>query len=402
VKWLCALLAVLPSVAFGQAIPAKDVRLALDQVARSVATTVLDDAGKARGDYDWRSSSWSDYEALWHTGQAIEALLVAYEVNQDPALLNRAKQAGDWWIAQEFTSGPLAGMINAAHGDRLGRLINNTTVGNGSQGLFRLSRVTGDRKYADSATRAIIWLARNTKVPGDLGLYYNIIDPDTGAVWTDKSPHHPTVANPKVTQVARPNIEGSPFLDACRHSRQAWLCAAHFDLADKTVRRQSRNGFWMEFEPNNPDTGTVHPRFNTWNAEAMLRAYRETNQQRYLNAALATARATVKMLTTNGSFDYEQNVSGRRGTASPTGSAAAFAGLLWLELRALGNNEFDPQIHAVARWLIANRYSENHSDPNLRGLVIEWRGKRGTLLQRDLGSPFAARFLAAYLKAFPQ
>ena len=157
----------------------------------------------------------------------------------------------------------------------------------------------------------------------------------------------------------------------------------------------------MEFEPNNPDTGTVHPRFNSWNAEAMLRVYHEAKEQLYLDAALATARANARMMKADGSFDYEQNVSGNSGSLSPTGSASAFAGLLWLDLRALGHDEFDGQIHAAARWLIANRFPADHPDPNVRGTVFEFRNKSSNVLQRDLGSIFAARFLAAYLKAFP-
>jgi Beta-L-arabinofuranosidase, GH127 len=401
VRALAALALLWSASALATPVPADEVRTALASTARSVAEVALDADGRARGDYVWKKGIWSEYEALWHTGQAIEALLAAYAVTGDPKLLKSARTAGDWWISQEFKSGPLKGMVNAAHGDRLGRLINFTTVSNGSQGLFSLSRATGDLKYADTATRAIIWLARKTKVPGDQGLYYNMIDPDSGAIWTDKSPHHPDVAKASVNQVARPNIEGSPFLDACRHARQKWLCDAHFDLAAKTTARQSANGFWMEFEPNNPGDGTVHPRFNTWNAEAMLRTYRETKEARYLDAALATARANARMMKADGSFDYEQNVSGNSGSRSPTGSASAFAGLLWLDLRALGHREFDDKIHAAARWLIANRFPDDHADPNVRGMVFEFRHKGTSILHRDLGSIFATRFLAAYLNAFP-
>ena len=190
-RLLTALTLLWSASAAATPVPADEVRAALADTAKAVAKVALDADGRARGDYNWKKGSWSEYEPLWHSGQAIEALLAAYAVTGDPALLQAARRAGDYWIAQEFKAGPLKGMVNAAHGDRLGKLINFTTVGNGSQGLFSLSRVTGDRKYADTATRAIIWLARNMKVPGDQGLYYNIIDPDTATIWTDKSPHHP-------------------------------------------------------------------------------------------------------------------------------------------------------------------------------------------------------------------
>jgi hypothetical protein len=400
VKALLACVAALLSTPLAaQSVPATEVRVALTETADAIDKVLLDEQGRARGDYDWQSGKWREYEVAWHTGQAIEGLLGAHEATGDPRYLQRARQAGDYWIGLEIKDGPFKGMINAAHGDRLGPLINFTTVGNGTPGLFHLSRVTSDPRYADVATKATIWLAKNTKVPGHEGLYYNILDPGTGSIWTDKSPHH-DVAKASVNQVSRPNIEGSPFLDACKHSGRKWLCNAHNRLALATVKRQA-DGLWMEFEPNNPDTGTVHPRFNSWNAEAMLRTWRETGERRYLDAALATARANVRMMKADGTFDYVQNVGGKSGTTSPTGSATAFAGILWLELRAAGHKEFDPQIHAAARWLIANRYPASHPDPNLRGLVIERRIKGGSVVQRDLGNLFAARFLAMYLKAFP-
>jgi uncharacterized protein YyaL (SSP411 family) len=396
---VAALMAVVPAQA--HPVPAADVRAAIVEITDAMATRLMDEQGRARGDYHWATGEWREYEVAWHTGQMIEALLAAHEVTGDARYLARARAAGDWWIGLELKDGPFKGMINAAHGDRLGPLINFTTVGNGTPGLFRLSRATGDPRYADVATSAIMWLARNMQVPGHPGLYYNILDPATGRIWTDRSPHH-DVAQASVEQVARPNIEGSPFLDACEHSGEAWLCKAHFDLARRTAERQSPSGFWMAFEPNNPANGTVHPRFNTWNAEAMLRAYRVTGDPTLLESALATARANAALMEADGRFDYEQNTSGQRGRNAPTGSATAFAGLLWLDLHQLGHTEFAPQIHAAARWLIANRFPAEHPDPNLRGLVKELRVKNGAVIQRDLGNPIAVRFLAAYLKAFPQ
>ncbi len=393
------LFAPLPAVA-ADPVPSAEVRKALDETATAIAQSALDKDGKARGDYNWREGTWGPYEVAWHTGQAIEGLLAAYQINHDPKLLAKARQAGDWWIAQEFKSGPLKGLMNAAHGEKLGKLINFTTIGDGTAGLFTLTRVTGDKRYADSATRSIRWLIANTEVPGDHGLFYNIIDPATGKVWNDRTPHEPDLTNPPVTKVARPNIEGYPFYDSCLYTGDKSLCDRHLRLAVKTAARQSANGFWMEFEPNNAETGSVHARFNTWNAEALLTAYALRKDPAFLEAALRNARANAKILRPDGSFDYEQNADGSSGSVSPTGSASAFAGILWLKLRALGYTEFDPQIHAAARWLIANRFAIDHPDPNVRGLVIELRNKRGVVLQREIGTGFAARFFADYLKAF--
>ena len=393
-----------PALAAGP-VPSAEIRKALDETATAIADVALDDEGKARGDYYWKKGKWSAYEVAWHTGQAIEGLLAAYRVSHDPKLLAKARQAGDWWIAQEIKSGQFKGLMYASHGDRLGKLINFTTIGDGTPGLFNLTRVTGDRKYADAATRSIRWLVANTEAPGDQGLYYNIIDVEAGTIWKDKSPHHPGVANPALTEMARPNIEGFPFYDACLYTGDKSLCARHIKLAEKTAARQSPEGFWMEFEPNDNEKGSVHARFNTWNAEALLTAYALKKDPAFLEAALRNARANTRLMKSDGSFDYVQFVDKEGGSVQPTGSATAFAGIVWLKLRALGYTEFDPQIHAAARWLVDNRFASDHPDPNVRGLVLELRNKRGkgetVVLQREIGTGFAARFFADYLKAFP-
>lgn len=374
------------------------IRSALVDTADAIDKVLLDEVGRAKGDYYWREGRWSPYEVAWHTGQAIEGLLAAHAVTGNPRYLARARQAGDYWVSLELKDGPFAGMINAAHGDTLGRLINFTTVGNGTPGLFRLTSVTGDQRYAEVASRAIIWLARHTQVPDHPGLYYNILDPVTGTIWTDKSPHHAT-AHPSVTQVARPNIEGSPFLDACQYTGEKWLCDAQFDLAVRTAQRQSANGMWMEFQPNNPETGRIHPRSNIWYAEALLETWFVRPDPALLSAALKTARGNVALMDRDGGFDYDR-IGDKTEGLSPTGSASAFAGLLWLELRRVGHAEFDAHIHKVARWLVANRYPVTHPDPNLRGLVVERRVKRGAIIQRDVGNLFAARFFEKYLEQF--
>jgi hypothetical protein len=77
------------------------------------------------------------------------------------------------------------------------------------------------------------------------------------------------------------------------------------------------------------------------------------------------------------------------------------AGLLWIRLQTLGaGDEFRNNIDRSARWLMANRFASDHSDKNLAGATmnIRTRTKEGKfyLTQRDLGTSFSLRFLAAY------
>lgn len=385
-----------------QATSLADIRTAIEDGARYAANTALDAQGMARGDYDMVSGTWEPYEPAWHTGQLVLGLVDAYRITGDPATLAAARKAGDWWLAQEITDHPkLKGMLNAWHGGRLGPLINFTTVTNGTKGLFQLSRQTGDRRYADGATRSIRWLVKNASVPGDT-LFYNIIDPASGDVWTTKSPHHPKANPASLTQVARPNIEGSPFADVCDWAQDKAMCALQIRIADGLVARQSANGLWMDFEPNDPDTGKIHPRFNIWNAEALIRTYDMTRERKYLDAAVKAMRAMAALQRPDGTIYYDNFTGGRFREGSFTGSASAFAGHQWLKLHQRGaGEEFAPNIARALTWVLKNRFPWNHPDRNLAGSFMDTRvrmlssGQASLVNRSDIATSFALRFLTA-------
>ncbi len=373
---------------------------AIASLARYISTVLITPDGKGRADYDLVTGQWFEYEPHWHTGQQILALVQAHRITRDDALLSAARRAGDWWISTAFAPPhPLAGLVDAYHGDRIGRLINFTTISDGTPGLFALTRATGDRRYADAATRAGAWLYRHTRVPGADQLFYNFIDPDTGAVVTEYSPHHPNIASPSATQVARPNIEGFLFLDMHRHTRDPRWRARFIAQAEGALRWQNESGLWMAFEPNDAATGKVHPRFNVWNAEALLEAYGVTGDRRFLDAALRTGLFMARVQDRHGAIYYDLTEDARWTTASITGSAVAFSAMLWMRLRAHGvGDALTPHIERALAWLMANRFADDHPDPNLRGAALETRLRHvdgaARLVVRDIATAFALRCLA--------
>lgn len=373
---------------------------ALAEGGRHAAAVLLDDDGRARGDYDLVRGVWHGYEEAWHTGQLVQGLLAAADATGDPALAVAAQRGGEWWIAQQFPPGhPFAGMLNARHGGPHGDLVNFTTLADGTPGLFALSRATGDRRYADVATAAARWTLANLYLP-EHALILNIIDPADGSIWRDRSPHHPQARPATLTQVARPNIEGYLYFDAWRHSGEQAFLDAFLALCDGAVRRQHASGYWMDFEPNDPARGKVHPRFNLWYAEALLLAYEHTREPRYRDAALRTLRAVAATQRDDGTLYYDTFLDGRIDRASITGSAVAFAGSVWLRAKRLGSDEFDAAIERSLTWVLANRFPATHPDPNLAGGFVEtWTKHRAhgiEVLVRDIASAFALRFLAEY------
>lgn len=400
--WLCAI-----GVA-AAAQPPQEQRRAVAQaiadIGDYVATVLVTPSGKGRSDYDLMTGAWLDYEPHWHTGQQIWGLVEAWRITRDQRFLRVAERAGRWWASTEFRPPhQLAGLVNAYHGDRIGPLINFTTISDGTPGLFALSRALQNPRFADSATRSGRWLFDNTRVPPSIpdgdGLFYNFIDPETGAILKDTSPTHPDVTAPSITQVARPNVEGFLFKDMCLHTKETVWCDRFIAQARAALARQDQNGLWMQFEPNNPETGDVHPRFNIWNAEALLEAYGLTGDRAFLEGAARTGRFMARVQRPDGAIYYNLKTDGTFRRDSLTGSATAFAGILWLRLRDYGfADEFTPSINRSLSWILANRFSKTHPDPNIRGAVLETRVRvidgKVRIAIRDIASSFALRFLA--------
>lgn len=363
--------------------------------------------GKVRADYDLVTGVWMDYEPHWHTGQLILGLIEAWRITEDESLLASARLSGEWWVSTEFAPPhPLAGLVNAVHGDHVGDLINFTTIADGTPGLFELSRVTGDPVFADAATRSGRWLFDQMQVPDQEedadGLFYNFVDPATGKVVTDYSPTHPGVTEPEVTQVARPNIEGFLFADMCRHTGEKVWCERFIRQARAALDRQDSDGLWMDFEPNDPVTRKVHPRFNVWNAEALLAAYEITGERAFLEGAARTGRYMARQQRSDGTIYYDLNADTPPSRQSITGSASAFSGILWLRLRDYGVDGFDEAISRSLSFALNNQFPENHPDPNLRGAILETRVRvvdgKTRIAIRDVSTTFTLRFLALWIR----
>lgn len=382
-----------------------EVRASLDAGAGYASSVLITETGEGKTEYDLLRGTWNSYETHWHTAQTAFGLLEAYRVLGDITYLHAAIRAGDWWVTTELLPPhPLAGLVRAVHGDHVGELINMTTITDGTNAMFALSRLTGDAKYAEVASRSGDWFLANAYVP-DEGLFYNIVDPGSGEIWYDRSPHYRDIAPSeiKITQVARPNSEGYLFADMCRFRVDPTFCDVFLDVAEKKIAWQSVSGAWMDFEPNNIETGQVHPRMNVWYAEAQLMAYALTGDQQFLDSALQAGRLMARLQQPDGSFYRRLFEDGRTIPGGFVGSASAYSGLLWLRLRDYGvTGEFDENIERSAEWLMANQSPMDHPDPNLRGsfpnIWVRNEGSRTFVYQRDIGTAFALRFLAAYYR----
>jgi rhamnogalacturonyl hydrolase YesR len=378
----------------------KEILKALHETAGYVNDVLINEEGISRCDYNIPEGKWYDYEPPWHTGQAIYALLEAYRITGEEKYLETAKRAGNWWVSLEIKDHPkLKGMVHSAHGDHAGETIVFATMSDGSAGLYKLFDVTGDKRYGDVTTQAGDWMLRNMCLLEE-GVCYDNVDPESGEVMKEYSPFWPDKENQELYDVARPNNEGSLFLDMYEYTGNEEYKAAFIILCNSLVDLQGPEGLWMDFMPNDKESGSVHPRFNLWYAESLIYGYELTGDKRYLEAARKTADAFAEFQDGSGTIYYQNFVDGSRDRSSVCGSAVAFSGILWLRLREHGVEGYDDDIELSLNWILKNRYAADHADPNLAGAVINTRlrHKKGKLwiTQRDVGTTFGTRFLASY------
>jgi len=235
------------------------------------------------------------------------------------------------------------------------------------------------------------------------GVCYDNLDLRTGEVLKQNSPFWKDKPNQTLFDVSRPNTEGWLFKDAYEFSGDTKFKDAYILLCNSLLEKQGPEGVWMRFMPNSEKEHSFHPRFSLWYAESLVHAYMLTKDKKYLEGAAATARVFAKAQQKDGTIYYDNYLNGRMpDKGSITGSAVSLAGILWMELSDYGYKEFDGNIDKSARWLIKNRYAQDHPDPNLRGSVIETRTRfkegKAWLTNRDIGTSFALRFLTDYAK----
>lgn len=364
------------------------------------ATVLLDEQGQSRCEYNMIDGTWSLYEPAWHTGQIINALVGAFNVTGDSLYLRRARQAGDWWCGLLITDHPaLKGMVRAIHMEKNPNIV-FATVSDGTPGLFNLYRQTHEKKYADVPTSAGRWMLANMYIPSER-MFYDNVDPVSGVVLKTSSPFWPDKKNPAITDVARVNNEGSLYKDMYEYTKDEQYKRVFVDLCKSLVDRQGPEGVWMEFTPNDKAAGSLHPRFNLWNAESLLEGYDLTGDRTFLDAATKTLRFYTKFQRKDGMIYYDNYLDGSVKEVSPSTSTAALAGILWMRLVGYGGcDEFKPYIERTAACIMKNRFSQQHPDTNLRGGImnIKVRTKAGkyAAIQRDLGTSFGIRFLTKY------
>jgi len=316
--------------------------------------------GALRGEYRASTRQWDFFCPVWHTGQAVKALVWAAEALNRPDFLDAARLGAEFIGSARIAdrSSPHYGLILGFEdfGDRS----STSAVLEAVDGLWLLTDATGNNHYAEWANAAAAWEARYSYL-GD-GLFRDQFNVKT------LSHDSPAAGAP---HPGRPLNDDAVFLKAALRGGNPTLRAIFYEVADRLLRDEDPPGNWINYGPCNAATGMIHPRQAYWWGRPMIDAYRDSHDRRYLDCARRAGEWYQNAMRLDGGLFRGTRRDFKTDSFSHATSGVACAVLLWAEIWKETREE---------SWLESIRTGLNFCqsmqlryvrDPNLNGALIE-------------------------------
>ena len=317
--------------------------------------------GAVRNEYDTKTRTWFLNGPVWHTGQAIVAVLIAYRRSGEPALLDAAWAMGDYILRNIVTQPghPNDGLMLSYEGDNV--TANNQVTFETLPGLLDLAAVTGDSSYAIGARRAADFVL-NGGFLADEGLivdHYHVGE-------------QRFVRDPDAVLPGRITLDDAALARLSDETGDPRYRDAFLAMAERALRDEDPRGTWIVYPPWHRDTGRLHIRASWWWGYPMLIAYDLTRDDRFWQMALRVGEFYLEQQNLDGGFPYAPLRDGRHGSFALATSGSAVSTIIWCDLyRRTHDGRYLDAIRRSLRFLFAARFSPDAEDEQVRGALWE-------------------------------
>lgn len=355
--------------------------------------------GAIRNEYRAAEKRWYFFATVWHTSQAVKALVLAGQAFKNKSYLKPACEGARFIIRRQELdkSHPMYGYLWSDEDvcdNKKTPMVNTSGVLEALDGLVAYAEANAPELW-DNIDLALLRLADTFYIDGE-GLFRGPYNRGENKIYTNDW------FATKDNAPGRPLLDSGIFLRGYRHLRNPRYKQIFLETADRLLRDEDPPGNWGSYSPCNPKLGTVHPRQAYWWGRPMVWAYEETKDKKYLDCARRASDFYAKALRLDGGiFRYTDTHFNTRSFGQAT-SGSACAALLWLDYqRVTGEKRYEEYIERALEFCMSMQLPKA-KDRNLRGCILEKvNPPDGTdalpYHNRDIGTSFFIQAAANYL-----
>lgn len=318
--------------------------------SRGQAMELLSWNGSIRGEYMSTVGSWNSFCPIWHTGQAVKALVMHNKIKE-------AEYCADFILANQITSGEDTGLLLAFEDDP--KLVNTSAVMEALDGLFMLSEKNGDSRYADAAIAALDWTARK------------MWNPESGKFRGTYDVKKQCCVFNHVASIERPLLDDAVFITGWRYTSREDFKQIAINSAETLLREEHPEGNWLKYIPCVTNEGLIHPRHAYWWGRPMLSIYQATGDKRFLNCFKRSADWYKSALRLDGGLFRHTGTGFNSWSFGHSTSGSACAALVLADCRNFFNDDtLTPYIDKALEFCLSMQFNCPENE-NLHGAILE-------------------------------
>jgi hypothetical protein len=347
--------------------------------------------GAIRGEYRVTPRLWDCLCPVWHTGQAVKALVLAAGALNRAELLEDAEFCAEFIMRNRIVDGKDQGLILAFedHPDK----VNTSAVLEAIDGLFLLSETAGKMQYRKAALDALRWV-KNNAWQDDKKIFYDIYNPVLKQF----------VFGVKGAQ-GRPLLDDALFVKGWRLTGDESFKQIAVDTAETLLKDEKPAGNWIKYIPCDIEKGNIHPRHAYWWGMPMLEVYKATDDERFLQCYFRSVEWYKNAMRKDGGFfrgTYTDFNTDSFGHATSGTACAVISFLKYYEFTK--DEKIVEYIERGLNYCMKMQFT-NPEDPNLKGAILEKvlppdGTDRSPYHIRDLGTIFFIQAASLYLQVF--